>query len=148
MEDPGDFVSPEEEIPCIAACGIQKNAAWDSVISRSDGFAPRSTQNNAIGHPEPNDLDARMPNDIDLTDHVDEEEETNGVLVTGDDSPRRPPTLLRELNLAIIDDEPGRRLTTSRENGTPTLNKSKDQLCFGRDGAMIIRLEIDEHLIQ
>jgi transposase len=106
VEDPGDLVNPEEEIPCIAAYGIQKNSVWDSVISRSDGYAPKSIQNNAIAPPEANDVagDIPLPNDIDLADPADEEDETTAVLLTGN-PPRRPPTPLPELNLAIFDDE-------------------------------------------
>jgi hypothetical protein len=142
VEDPGDFLNSEEEIPCIATYGIQKNAVWD---------LRRSTQNNAIGHPEPNDVagDIRLPNDIDLTDQVDEEEETNGVLLTDDSSPRRPPTPLREPDLAVIDDE-------TREE-IKTLEGEWDTHCEQVKISVVLRPgrgddhpvgEIDEHFIQ
>jgi hypothetical protein len=135
VEDPGDLVNSEQEIPGIAAYGIQKNAVWDSVISRSDGDAPKSTQNNAIGHLEANDVasDIRLPTDIDLADQLDEEEETNGVLFREDVSLRRL----------------GKRLRTSRENGTPTMNKTRISVGLrpGRGDDHLVG-EIDEDFIQ
>jgi hypothetical protein len=44
VEDPRNFVNPEQEIIDIAAYGIQQNAVWDSVLSQRDGYTPRSAE--------------------------------------------------------------------------------------------------------
>jgi hypothetical protein len=62
----------------------------------SDGYPTTPRQNDAIGHPESDDVadDIPSPNGIDLADLRDGEEETNSLLRTHNDSPRRPPNPL------------------------------------------------------
>jgi hypothetical protein len=38
VEDPGDLVNMEEQIPCIAACGIKSNPIWDPIVSRGNSW--------------------------------------------------------------------------------------------------------------
>jgi hypothetical protein len=36
VENPKDFVNPDERILCIAAFGIRRNTTWITVLSRGD----------------------------------------------------------------------------------------------------------------
>jgi hypothetical protein len=63
VEDPGDLLNPDEQIPCIARHGIRRNPRWDVIHSRGDGHLPGL----------PHDEDADAPEQIWwVLYHVDE----------------------------------------------------------------------------
>jgi hypothetical protein len=38
VDDPGDLVNLEEQIPCIARCGIRSNPIWNPIVSRGNSW--------------------------------------------------------------------------------------------------------------
>jgi hypothetical protein len=103
FEDQGDLVNMEEQILCIAACGIRSNPIWNPIVSRGNSWScPQESE--ASEQPA---ADAAV--DIPSLEGVEAEdlvgEERFEPSEPSDCHPRPPPISVLELNLGIVDDE-------------------------------------------
>jgi hypothetical protein len=73
VEDPGDLVNLEEQIPCIAACGIRSNTIWNPIVSRGNSW-PYLQEAEASEQPAADAAtDVQSPEGVEAEDLVEEE---------------------------------------------------------------------------
>jgi hypothetical protein len=73
VEDPGDLVNLEEQIPCIDACAVRSNPIWNPVVSRGNSW-PYPQEADASEQPEVDAAaDVPSPEGIEAEDLVEEE---------------------------------------------------------------------------
>jgi hypothetical protein len=117
VEDPGDLINLEEQISCIAACGIRSNPIQNPIVSRANSWSyPQETE--ASGQPAVHAAaDVPSPEGVEEEDLMEEKERSESSK-PGACQPRRLPILFVKLNLGIVDDEIQNEIVCLQEQWT------------------------------
>jgi hypothetical protein len=73
VEDSGGLVNLQEQIPCIAACGIRSNPIWNPVVSRGNSWWCPQEAEASEQLADDAATDVPSPEGIEAEDRVEEE---------------------------------------------------------------------------